>query len=275
MLASLLLTLTLGTPEAVWHEDYATAYRQAVRDQKDLLIHFRDDDRLDETLKHADVVQRLNARLVCLRIPTTYEFKGARLIDAGFMSEMMRRPGLAIVSLQDERLPTHNQTISAHPLVSSRYGWAPEYGPEQLKIILDLPATATLSQRSMIYAVRVHPERPQSTGGEAHAAFLAHAEQHSARQARMQNQHHADLLGAMAAFRSQGVGVGNAGEVVAESWGAVLGGENALEAAFSCVDAWRQSPGHWGQVARPHRYYGYDMARGANGTWYGTGIFAD
>ncbi len=30
-----------------------------------------------------------------------------------------------------------------------------------------------------------------------------------------------------------------------------------------------------GAVSRPHRYFGYDLCRGANGTWYATGIFAD
>jgi len=71
-----------------------------------------------------------------------------------------------------------------------------------------------------------------------------------------------------------GVFLGGASEVVAESWGRVVGGESVLEAAFSCVDAWRGSPGHWGSVSRQHRYYGYDICRGANGTWYACGIFA-
>jgi hypothetical protein len=275
MLALLFLNLALGTPEALWHDDYATAYRQAIRERKDLLIHFRDDDRLDGALRDLEVMQRLARRFVSLRVPTSYEYKGERLLDCDFLADMLGRPGLAIVSLHDEQLPIHNQAISAHPLVRSRYGWAPDYGPEQLKIILDLPATATLSQRSMIYAVRVHPERPQSIMGEAHPAFLAHAERHSVHQASLQNQHHADLLGAMANFRSNGVPLRDAGEVVAESWGRIVGGENVLEAAFSCVDAWRHSSGHWSAVSRPHRYYGYDVARGANGTWYATGIFGD
>jgi hypothetical protein len=75
--------------------------------------------------------------------------------------------------------------------------------------------------------------------------------------------------------RAAGIAMGSASEVVAESWGLVVGGENVLEAAFSCVDAWRQSSGHWGAVSRPQRYFGYDIARGGNGTWYATGIFAN
>ena len=61
---------------------------------------------------------------------------------------------------------------------------------------LDLPARATVGQRSMIYAVGIHPEQPRSVNGECHTAFLAHAESHSRRQASMQRQHHAGKLGA-------------------------------------------------------------------------------
>jgi hypothetical protein len=41
------------------------------------------------------------------------------------------------------------------------------------------------------------------------------------------------------------------------------------------VDSWRHSSGHWQGVSRPHRAFGYDIRRGRNGIWYGTGIFAD
>src|SRR5262249_62347289 len=120
------------------------------------------------------------------------------------------------------------------------------------------------------------PARLRGVWSEVHAAFLSHAESHCARQAVAQRQHHANLGAAMQWLQSQtGVGLGGASEVVAESWGRVVGGENVLEASFSCVDAWRHSPGHWGAVSGAHRYFGYDIARGANDTWYATGIFAD
>jgi hypothetical protein len=128
----------------------------------------------------------------------------------------------------------------------------------------------------MLYAVAVHPERPASVRGVWHPAFVRHAQRHSATQAGMQNQHHANLIAVIGMLEQEsGVGLSNGSEVVAESWGAFVGGENVLEAAFSCVDAWRHSPGHWGAVSRHHRYFGYDVARGPNGTWYATGIFSD
>jgi hypothetical protein len=277
MLVLLFCNLVLGAPTTVeWHEDYATAYRQAVREKKDLVIHFRNDDRLDSALSDGGVAARLAERFVCLRVPTSYKYKDARLIDGEFVSEMLGQPGLVVVSMHDAKLPTYTHAISVHPLVRSHYGWAPAYGPEQIGIILDLPAHATLSQRSMIYAVRVHPECPRSIYGAAESAFLDHAERHSDRQARTQNQHHADLVATMSNLRvNGGLGISDASEVVAQSWGSFVGGENVLEAAFSCVDAWRHSSGHWSAVSRGWRYYGYDVAKGANGTWYGTGIFGD
>jgi hypothetical protein len=92
----------------------------------------------------------------------------------------------------------------------------------------------------------------------------------------LRRQHHADIIASSRRLGGEvGEALGNASEVVAESWGMVVGGETVLEAAFSCVDAWRHSSGHWGAVSRPHRYFGYDIAQGGNGTWYATGIFSD
>ncbi len=275
MLSLTVLSLALAVARVTPHTNYDLAYRQALLEKKDLVIHFRDDARLDDVMRHAEIRDHLN-RYVYLEVPSTYEYRGTRLLEHAALGEMNGRAGLAIVSLHDPDLPSHQEVISAHPFVPSRYGWAPAYGFDQVRTILDLPAAATLSQRSMIYAVRVHPERPRSVYGAPHFAFLNHAGQHSLRQARRRHQHHADLVSTSYTLQRQsGCGAGSASEVVAESWGAVVGGENVLEAAFSCVDAWRHSAGHWSAVSRPHRYFGYDIARGANGTWYATGIFAD
>jgi hypothetical protein len=269
-----LLTLVFAAVEPAWLTDYDQAVARACKDKKDLVIVFQADKELDDVMKDAEVKKRLE-KFVCLKVPTSYKYQGKRLMEHAALSEMMSKPGLAIISYHDDKLETHGFVISAHPIAASRYKWAAEYGVGQVKLILDLPAFASLGQRSMIFAVSVHPERPQSVYSEVHPAFLKHAETHSQRQASAQRQHHANLGAAMNALRTQvGTPVGAASEVVAESWGRVVGGENVLEAAYSCIDAWRGSPGHWGSVSRQHRYYGYDIARGANGTWYATGIFA-
>jgi hypothetical protein len=60
-------------------------------------------------------------------------------------------------------------------------------------------------------------------------------------------------------------------EVCAESWP----GQGMIDSCIDCVDSWRHSSGHWQGVSRRHRAFGYDIRRGRNGIWYGTGIFAD
>jgi hypothetical protein len=276
-----LLSLALFAPPPapsagpVWHTDYAVAYKTAREEKKDLFIYFRDDESYDEIFDNEEVQTGLKS-FVCLRIPTSYVHKGETLMQHDAFEDMLGTPGISIVSLHDPDLPHYQEIVSAHPFVQSRYRWVPGYGSEEVKVILNLPAHATLTQRSMIYAIRVHPEQPQSVYCDCHSAFLGHAARHSRRQARMMHQHHADIIGASHVMSEEaGYNVGLASEVVAESWGRVVGGENVLEAAFSCIDAWRHSSGHWSAVSRQHRYFGYDLARGDNGTWYATGIFSD
>jgi hypothetical protein len=275
MFPVMLLTFVCAIPEPKWHTDYDTAAVLAQKLKKDLVIHFRADDSLDSALQDEEVRKQLRD-FVCLRVPESYEYGGQRLLDYSAIEDMMGKPGIAVINFHDPDSPTYLHALSTHPLVGSRYGWVPRYGAREIGVILDLPASATLSQRSMIYAIRVHPERPRSVHGTPHFAFLGHAERHSQTQAKSQRQHHADIIAAsrrMSAESGESVSAGS--EVVAESWGRVVGGENVLEAAFSCVDAWRHSSGHWGAVSRLHRFFGYDIARGANGTWYATGIFGN
>jgi hypothetical protein len=269
-----LLSLVLAAAQPTWQTDYDRATRQAMKEKKDLVIYFRGDDRLDQVIRDPEVQERLS-RFVCLQLPADYSYQGQRLLDHSALADMLGRPGLVVVSYHDDQLPFYQEAVSVHPFVRSHYHWVPEYGVNAVCTILDMPPEGTLSQRSMIYAVSVHPERPRSILARLNKSFLDHAQRHSQRQARMQNQHHADIIAASHRFQESVGQYLMASEVVAESWGNVVGGENVLEAAFSCVDAWRHSSGHWGAVSRDHAYYGYDIARGANGTWYATGIFAD
>ena len=122
-------------------------------------------------------------RFVCLQLPLGYEHQGQRLLDHSALSEMMGRPGLVVVSYHDDKLPFYQEAVSVHPFVRSHYHWVPEYGVNAVCTILDLPPEATLTQRSMIYAVSVHPERPRSILARLNAALFDHAQRHSRRQA--------------------------------------------------------------------------------------------
>ncbi|MGA2258524.1 MAG: hypothetical protein ABSG53_27995, partial [Thermoguttaceae bacterium] len=125
----------------------------------------------------------------------------------------------------------------------------------------------TLTQRTLIYAVRIHPEKPASALGRPDERLLAEAESHSQYQAgiRLQGHH-----GWGSRFPRIAAMLGcSPREVCAESWP----GQNLLESAIECVHCWRQSSGHWSAVQARNRAFGYDMKLGANGVWYATGIF--
>lgn len=269
-----LSTLALmAVAQPTWQEDYTKATDQAIEMKKDLVIYFRDEGELDDAFDDAEV-QKLLKNFVCLKVPVDYKVEGKKLLNSDALEDMMGKPGLAVVSYHDKTLPTFATAISTHPIAASRYRWVPKYGVEQIKVTLGLPAFATLSQRSMIYAIRVHPEVPQSVFCACHPAFLEHAAQHSRTQASQQRQHHANLGAVSGTLRGKvEKGFFGAQEIVAESWGRFVGGESVQEAAFSCIDAWRHSSAHWGAVAGRHTYFGYDVAKAANGTWYATGIF--
>jgi hypothetical protein len=126
-----------------------------------------------------------------------------------------------------------------------------------------------LTQRTLVFAVRIHPEKPASTVGDLHPVLVEEAKTHAGYQAAIQVQghHHWDArfqrLAGLLPFGLRGK------EVCAESWA----NERLVDAAVDCVDSWRQSSGHWEAVRASHPVFGYDMQRGANGIWYATGVF--
>jgi len=265
--------LQAKVPPLRWAADYFQAVETATRRQQLLLIMFRTPgacplgDRFEkETLSDAEIRFRL-ARMVCLKLPLDATvLEGNRrvvLIEHPAFAEMQHLPGLAIVDYAHGDPRLYGQVVSVFPFLERQV-----YSVEQMKAILDLPA-GTLTQRTLIYAVRTHPERPASAYGQFDPALAAEAESHSQYQARLMRQGHhfwesrfhrinARLPAGCAAF-----------EVCAESWP----GQGLLQAAVECVRCWRLSPGHWRSVSSPCHVYGYDMHRGANGVWYATGIF--
>ncbi|MDA0660975.1 MAG: hypothetical protein O2931_10925, partial [Planctomycetota bacterium] len=141
---------------------------------------------------------------------------------------------------------------------------------KKMDVILTLPS-ASLTQRTLIYAVRTHPEAPASASQTIDSVLMAEAEKHSQRQAFLCNQGHHQWNS-----RFQQIGyrmpAGLAPqEVCAKSWPH----QDLVPAAVECVHSWRQSPGHWSAVRRRQPLFGYDMKLGRNGVWYATGLFAN
>ncbi len=256
----------------IWWEDYREAMNHAEKEQRMLLIYFydgspacRDFERL--TLKN-DAIQKSLLPYVCLRVPTTrtirHQGESIILLKHQAFAEMLGKPGIAIVDFAHPGRDFYGTVVSTFPFLNGTF-----YSPDQMQVILGLPP-GTLTQRTLIYAVRVHPERPRSADGIPDPILMEEATRHADYQARIGLQGHHHWETRFQRLLSLLPGGLTPQEVCAESWP----GQNLLEAAIECVRSWRVSSGHWRAVAAPHSRFGYDMKKGARGVWYATGVFA-
>ena len=257
-----------------WFDDYADALAAAENQQRMLLIHFREPSPRgearrfeNEVLAAPAVVNRLRD-YVLLRLPLDAEARvngsEVTLLRTEPFREMLGRPGVAVIDYEHTDSDHYGHVVSTFPITGQI-----TYNVERMQAILDLPP-GTLTQRTLIWAVRVHPERPSSTNGNLHDGLREEAASHSRHQARILRQGHHNWNTRFHRINRLLPGGLAASEVCAESWP----GQNLVEAALDAVRSWRQSSGHWSAVRGRHRYYAYDMKRGANGIWYATGIFA-
>jgi hypothetical protein len=249
-----------------WHTDYYDAYRDAASRERYLLINVTPTN-ASSAQQSAEQYIATNARLrellphlVLLRVPqdATIDVEGQprRLLSFGSFGELSGGAGWVLIDLANEGEEYYGHAVTVLPYASGKYyHWRPDY----LSTVLTIPA-GSLTQRTMIWAVRIHPEAPQSTNGALHLASY---------QASVGVQGHQNFE---TRFHSLSAAAGSSvSEVVAESWP----GQNMIDSCIDCVDSWRHSSGHWRGVAGRHRAFGYDIRRGRNGIWYGTGIFAD
>lgn len=187
--------------------------------------------------------------------------EAAGLVADPSLVEMRRGPGVFVVDHAHPRYA--GRIVSILPRTPGKYY---RFSTAHLDELAALPE-GSLTQRSLILAVRIHPENPQSTYGSCDPALCAEAASHSAHQARIRRQGHHGWN-----ERSQRIAGrlgGSASEVCAESWE----NQDLLDSCVDCVASWRQSPGHWNAVRSPQAAYGYDIRRGGNGIWYATGVF--
>ena len=216
-------------------------------------------------LADAEVAEKLDD-FVLLKLPIDATImkdgKERPLFEESMFAEMLHLPGVAILDFKHADKPYYQDIVSAIPFLRAK-----PMTKEQTLTLLDLPA-GTLTQRTLIYAVRTHPERPLSTMGTMHPVVVEGATEHSKYQAKTGVLGHQNFS-SRADRIAQALGVGGLSEVCAQSWS----DEGLLEGAIGCVRAWRTSPGHWKAVRAQHHYYGYDMVRGRNNVWYATGLF--
>jgi hypothetical protein len=255
----------------MWHEDYRTARDEAKAKKRFLFLWFADEKQTatnekfqNEVLHHAQVRPAL-AGMTLARLSTSevieQEGKELTLLKHHAFEELKGGPGLAMVDYRDEGEKHYGWVVTIYPFHRGPISVA------KLKVLCELPP-GTLTQRTLIFAVRTHPSAPQSAWSPHSKYLAAEAEKHSLYQASilLQGHHHWESR-----FHeiNANLGIGGAREVCAESWS----GQPLLEAAEECVHSWSQSPGHWEAVSARHSYFGYDMKRGTNGVWYATGIF--
>jgi hypothetical protein len=259
-------------PAVNWLSSYAKATSLADRQNKMLFIYFCDacgDEPCQrfrkETLDDPQVRRKLQD-YVCVQLPLdtkiTVQGKPVVLLENDAFHEMLGKPGISIVDYRTADAKRRGAVVSEFPITDALW-----YTPEQMAVILTLPP-GTLTQRTLIFAVRTHPEHPASAEGDPNPTLLDEAQSHSQYQADIRVQGHHSWGSRFARILSILPGVGAPREVCAESWG----GQNLVEAAIECVHCWRQSSGHWSAVVGRTRFFGYDMKRGDNGIWYATGI---
>ncbi len=274
--------------QLVWLDDYRAATDQAKAEKKMVLIHFyRASDQtrkeaasaidsvanIERALKEPGIRERLD-RYVLVKLPVESEIKikgeSVQLLHHGAFSELRKGPGIAIVDFVHEESDYYGYVVSVMPFTPGKYY---RFRPNHLETLLQLPA-GTLTQRSMIFAVRIHPEKPASTNGENDPILLSEAKSHSNYQAqvRVQGHHHWEsrfqrIIGRLLGRGKSGTPV----EVVAESWPA----QDLMDSCVDCVASWRHSEGHWSAVSARQASYGYDIRLSDNGIWYATGIFRE
>src|SRR5205823_13181934 len=103
------------------------------------------------------------------------------LLDHSSFAEMHGAAGLAIVDMTDPDGPLHRLIVSIYPFT---------HGPitaERLAVLLSLPR-GTLTQRTLIFAVRTHAESPASTTGDFSPILAHETESHARHQARIKLQ---------------------------------------------------------------------------------------
>jgi len=258
-----------------WTSDYAAARELADRENRMLLIFFRDaenDPRSErfetQTLADPKIGEKLQD-YVCVKLPLnakiTLDDKETALLEHPAFHEMLGKPGIAIVDYKHREPAYRGYVVSVFPFTGQI-----DYTAEKMAVILDLPR-GTLTQRTLIFAVRTHPEKPAGTdGGDPNSYLLEEAREHAEYQARYGVQGHQQWETRFQRIISRMRG-GSPREICAESWP----GQNLVDAAVECVHSWRTSSGHWSAIRSRNQCFGFDMKRGNNGIWYATGIVSN
>lgn len=260
-------------PEIAWRRDYRRAIQEAEARRAMLFLwlqnpsHEAADEQFAKLVFDNPTIRTLLEQTIPLRLPISAKVQAGdeeiTLSDHPAFAEMLGKSGIAMIDMTDPHSPQFRRVTTVYPFTRQYIS------ASKLAALLQLPHVS-LTQRTMIFAVRTHPEHPASASSPSSELLLAEAASHSLHQARIQVQGHHNWDSRFQAINARLPAGLVATEVCAESWP----GQTLVDAAEECVSSWRQSPGHWSNVRARHAFFGYDLKRGHNGIWYGTGIFA-
>jgi len=259
--------------DPTWFDDYGQAMKAAKQSKMQMLVYFCEEgseaseDPLCTKFAEDTKLHPLLKSYVLARIPMSQRARVAgteiTLFEHKAFAELEKEAGIAVIDLEDPESKHYGYVVSIYPLSLPN-----AFTTKNLTALLSLPK-GSLTQRTLVLAVRIHPEGPSSTDGTFLAALAEESEDHSNHQAAINVQGHHNWSSRFQRISGRLPAGFLAQEVVAESWP----GKGLIRAALDVVSSWRQSSGHWQAVQARHRYYGYDMKRGRNGIWYATGIF--
>lgn len=271
-----------STSPLPWYTDYAEACRAARLSEQLLLIVFHDPRYLDvynqylASLEASKSFAKASDNFVLCKLPVDFEVvlsaeseddadkprPRIKLLQHPAFGELQQRAGVAVIDYAHTKSKQYGQVVNVYPF-KSRF-----LAADRLVTMMNLPE-GSLTQRTMIFAVLTHPERPASAQGKFVPELAEESERHSRHQANIGVQGHHQWESRFHRINARlGRGL-TAQEVVAESWP----GQGLVEAAEECVHSWRQSSGHWSAVRGRHPVFGFDIKRGGNGIWYATGLF--
>jgi hypothetical protein len=254
-----------------WHDSYVRAVVEATEKAKLLFIVFEKPGSHEIT----DVVEKVpvDSEHVYLRLPTEskLETNDGEIVlrEDGFFNDLTTKTGIVVIDLlHKDKEKLYKQVVSVLP--------AHRITATNIETVIGLPY-ATLTQRSMVWAIRTHFRGPQSTQGYPDEALMAHAERHSNRMIADERRTPSYLSGSMWVTPAMRHDMSHPGssEILVSSW-PHRPIRDVMDAAEELIrgwhDAYRGVPtGHWGVVMRRARAYGYDM-KSVNGFWLATGV---
>lgn len=271
-----------------WETEYEYAMKTAEQSSRCLLIYLCADDNdtfVPEALSHFPVeaacrkfdteilddgfVRSGLDRYVLLKLPMDATVPDDEGLEQSIYSlpgfeHMTGLPGLVVIDFARRDAPYYKEVVGILPFLK---GDCPT--PKQTETFLYLPP-GTLTQRTLTYAVRVHPDQPLSSDGEPLPIVVQETTAHVLYQAERGVISHQNF-GVRSNRVREVLGGGSPSEICAQC----QSGLSLFEGAIACMRLWRHSSAHWSIARRHQTYYGYDMVRGRNGAWYAVGFFMD